>query len=347
VSTPSPERPLIGITLGDPAGIGPEIVARALDDRDAGLRAVCRPLVVGDPAALARWTGARLVVLHTGEAPAATNAGQRAAFDDPDVVVVLPAGPDTAAVEPGVVSPTGGEAAVAAVRAACALARAGAIDGIATAPLNKAAMHLAGYGWPGHTELLAHELGAEQVSLALGCDGLYLLHVTTHVSLAEACRLVTTERVLRYLRLAGELLAALGVDGSEIAVLGLNPHAGEGGLFGAEDDAEIRPAVEKARAEGLHVTGPWPADAALPQAFRGRYRFVLAMYHDQGHAPFKSVFGDRGVNVTVGLPVVRTSVDHGTAFDIAGRGVARHESMVAAVRLAAELAPRWRARWSR
>jgi 4-hydroxythreonine-4-phosphate dehydrogenase len=302
---------------------------------------------MGDPATLARWTGARLVVLDPNQAHDEATTRRLAAFDDEDAVVVLPAGPDTSAVEPGVASPTGGEAAVSAVRAACALARARVIDGIATAPLNKAAMHLAGYRWPGHTELLAHELGAEQVSLALGCDGLYLLHVTTHVSLAEACRLVTAERVVRYLRLAGELLVALGEEGSEIAVLGLNPHAGEGGLFGSEDDTEIRPAVEAARAEGLNVTGPWPADAALPQAFRGRYRFVVAMYHDQGHAPFKSVFGDRGVNVTVGLPVVRTSVDHGTAFDIAGTGVARHESMVAAVRLAAELAPRWRARWSR
>jgi 4-hydroxythreonine-4-phosphate dehydrogenase len=334
---PMSELPIIAITMGDPAGIGPEIVAKALGDPATSARRACRPLVIGDPEALVAWCGVAVRAIDQ----------VREATFEPGVLEVVRSGPSTLGVSPGEVSAVAGEAAVAAVRRACALARDDAIDGIATAPLNKEAMHLAGYPWPGHTELLADELDAGQVSLALGCDGLYVLHVTTHVALADACQLVTRERVTRYLRLAGELAAALGREGEEIAVLGLNPHAGESGLFGREDLDEIVPAIAQARAEGLTVSGPWPADAVLPQAFRGRYRLVVAMYHDQGHAPFKSVYGDRGVNVTVGLPIVRTSVDHGTAFDIAGRGIARAESMVAAIELAAALAPKWRAQWAR
>jgi 4-hydroxythreonine-4-phosphate dehydrogenase len=214
---------------------------------------------------------------------------------------------------------------------------------MATAPLNKAAMHAAGVRFPGHTELLAHEFGVERVALGLGVDGLFVLHATAHVALREACDLITTERVLGTIGLAHDLAVRLDDASAEIAVLGLNPHAGEGRLFGAEDDDHIRPAVEAAQASGIRAVGPLPADAALPQAFRGRWRYVVAMYHDQGHVAFKSVAGDRGVNVTAGLPALRTSVDHGTAFDIAGRGVARHESMTSAILLAADLAPRWRA----
>ena len=210
-----------------------------------------------------------------------------------------------------------------------------------TAPLNKEAMHLAGHHWPGHTELLAAHFGVENFSLVLTSGGLSFFHVTTHVALREACAMVTEARVGAVIDLAHRFGPAFGVDRPAIAVLGLNPHAGEGGVFGREDVDAIAPAVAAARERGIDAHGPLPADAAVPAALAGRYRSVVAMYHDQGHVVFKSVFGDRGVNITVGLPVVRTSVDHGTAFDIAGQGVARPESMVEAILLAAALAPDW------
>jgi 4-phospho-D-threonate 3-dehydrogenase / 4-phospho-D-erythronate 3-dehydrogenase len=325
----------IALTMGDPAGIGPEIVAKSIV-HDGTARPNLRLLAIGD-------VGVMRAALDLIDAPTWTVRGihDPTMPAEPNTIDVVQAGLPLGRIEPGVVAPEAGQAAVDAVLLAVDLLKNGHAAAMATAPLNKAAMHAAGTIFPGHTELLAHEFGVKRVSLALGVDGLYLLHATTHVSLRNACDLITTQRVADAIELAQGLAHSLGTPDEEICVLGLNPHAGEGGLFGDEDDTQIRPAIETAQRRGANVVGPHPADAALPQAFRGRWKLVIAMYHDQGHVAFKSVAGDRGVNVTVGIPKVRTSVDHGTAFDIAWKGQARHESMTAAVDLAAELAPRW------
>jgi len=320
-------KPVLALTVGDVAGVGPEVVAGAL--ADPRVHAACRPLVVGDAASVGRWCP-----VHRVDGPEA------AAFE-PGTADVLQPGDDLVAVPLGRLSAVAGDAAVRYVRAAADLAGSGRVAGIVTAPLNKEAMHLAGHRWPGHTELLADHFGIENFSLVLTSGGLSFFHVTTHVALREACAMVTEARVGAVIDLAHRFGPAFGFDRPAIAVLGLNPHAGEGGVFGREDVDAIAPAVAAAVGRGIDARGPLPADAAVPAALAGRYRSVIAMYHDQGHVVFKSVFGDRGVNITVGLPVVRTSVDHGTAFDIAGQGLARPESMVEAILLAAALAPDW------
>jgi 4-hydroxythreonine-4-phosphate dehydrogenase len=245
-------------------------------------------------------------------------------------------------VETGRVSAEAGDAAARFVIRACALARAGEIEAIVTAPLNKEAMQAGGHHWPGHTELLAHEFGIERYSLVLSAGALYIFHISTHVSLRQAIDRLTRERVLEVLRLANAFARASGQSNAVIGVAGLNPHAGEHRLFGNEDADVLAPAIAAAQSEGINAVGPIPADALLPAAVRGKYNFVIVCYHDQGHAPFKSVYGDDGVNITVGLPIVRVSVDHGTAFDIAGKGIAREASLVLAIQRAAALAPEWK-----
>jgi 4-hydroxythreonine-4-phosphate dehydrogenase len=328
-------RPLLAITLGDIAGIGPEIVAKALSRPDVYEQ--CRPLAVGDAEALAsalRITGrdeARINVLadpSRGE----YKLGTVDVFQPVERVV---------GVAPGRLSADAGRAAVAYARAAAGLARDGVVDAIVTAPINKAAMYEAGFSFPGHTEIFADFFGVRRYSLVLTCRDLFVFHVTTHVSLRAALDHITHAAVLAIVELAAEFARARGDGAEPIAVAGLNPHAGEGGVFGNEEISEIAPAIEQAVARGIPAVGPVPADALWPAAVKGTYRYLVALYHDQGHAPFKAVFGDAGVNITVGLPVVRTSVDHGTAFDIAGTGVAREESLVHAIKLAVELAPGW------
>jgi 4-phospho-D-threonate 3-dehydrogenase / 4-phospho-D-erythronate 3-dehydrogenase len=334
--TTSRALPLLGMTIGDVAGIGPEITAKALL-RHPELRHACRPIAIGDAGALRR------AVIVIGGDPAAVRVldAPSQSSNDPTVLEVIQEGPAVGHVAAGTVSAEAGDAAAKYVMRACALARAGAIDGIVTAPLNKEAMHAAGHHWPGHTELLAHEFGVTRYSLVLSAGDLYLFHITTHVSLRRAIEAVTRERVIEVLRLADAFARASGRPNERIGVAGLNPHAGENRLFGDEDADVIAPAVLAAQAEGIQAVGPLPADALIPAAVRGKYRFIVACYHDQGHAPFKAVYGDDGVNITVGLPVVRVSVDHGTAFDIAGKGVAREASMVLAAQRAAALVPGW------
>jgi 4-hydroxythreonine-4-phosphate dehydrogenase len=330
--------PLLGITIGDVAGIGPEITARTLLHHPE-LREICRPVAIGDAGALrtaVELIGGNASALKILEKPSQ-------ASNDPRLIELLQEGPPLGDISAGVLSAEAGDAAVRFVVRACALARIGEIDGIVTAPLNKAAMHAGGHKWPGHTELLAHEFGVDRYSLVLSAGDLFVFHVTTHVSLRRAIELLTRERVLETLRLAGRFAHALGKPGERIGMAGLNPHAGESRLFGDEDEDVIAPAVRAARAEGINVVGPVPADALIPAAVRGEYKLVVVCYHDQGHAPFKAVYGDAGVNITVGLPVVRVSVDHGTAFDIAGKGVARAASLVLATQRAAALAPGWSA----
>ncbi len=335
--TSSRPLPLLGITIGDVAGIGPEITAKTLL-RHPEMRQVCRAVAIGDADALRR--AVRLI----GGDPAVvrTVASPSDATNDPGLVEVVQEGAAVGHVDLGAISAVAGDAAARYVIRACALARARALDGIVTAPLNKAAMHAGGHKWPGHTELLAHEFGVDRYSLVLSAGDLYLFHITTHVSLRRAIDLLTQERILEVLRLAASFARGLGTPGERIGVAGLNPHAGESRLFGDEDADVIEPALRAARAEGINAVGPVPADALMPAAVRGQFKLVVACYHDQGHAPFKAVYGDAGVNITAGLPVVRVSVDHGTAFDIAGKGIAREASLVLAIERAAALAPGWR-----
>lgn len=343
------EKPLLAITMGDAAGIGPEIIVKALARPD--VLAMCRPLVIGDVAImkdhLRFWpsNGAS----NSSAPPSVRRVVSPELVGDVSLgdIPVFQPGEPLAGVEPGQLSAEGGRGAVEFVKAATAMAREGRIAGIVTAPLNKEAMHLAGFQYPGHTELLAEQFGVSTYSLVLSARGLFVFHVTTHVSLRDALDLITQERVLGQIRLAHLLADALDQGDAEIAVAGVNPHAGEGGLFGTEERDIVEPTIERARSEGINAVGPLPADVAFPRAARGRYKFVVAMYHDQGHAVFKCLFFDEGVNVTAGLPVIRTSVDHGTAFDIAGQGIAQEDSLVSAIELAARLGPRWPAIYER
>ena len=317
--------PRVGITMGDPAGVGPEVVLKAL--REPALYEHCRPVVFGTRAALAREPAASGLELVVDPDDAA-----------PERIVVHPV---SESIDPplyGEVSAEGGELAVAAVRAATEAALAGRIDAVATAPLNKASMRQAGYPHAGHTELLADLCGDPEVSMVLIGPQLRVAHMTTHIALEDVPGRITAERLVTVVGIAGELLRRLGIDTPRIAIAGLNPHAGEGGLFGEQEQRVLAPAVERLRAAGADVTGPLPGDTVFGAARDGRFDLVVVMYHDQGHIPIKLLHADEAVNVTGGLPIVRTSVDHGTAFDIAGQDKARSASMAAAVRMAAELA---------
>ncbi|MBA2792444.1 MAG: 4-hydroxythreonine-4-phosphate dehydrogenase PdxA, partial [Thermoleophilaceae bacterium] len=237
----------------------------------------------------------------------------------------------------GKVDARAGGAAYEYVRRAVELAMAGEVHAVATAPLNKEAMYLAGFKYPGHTEVLADLTGTRDYAMMLVAPELRVIHVSTHVALQEAIRRVEPERELTVIRLAHDSLRRLGVEQPRVGVAGLNPHAGEAGLFGTEDSSRIAPAVARAREEGIDASGPWPPDTVFMQARQGRFDIVVVQYHDQGHIPIKLMGFDTGVNVTVGLPFFRTSVDHGTAFDIAGSGQADHTSMQAALDLARTL----------
>ncbi|GAA1915645.1 4-hydroxythreonine-4-phosphate dehydrogenase PdxA [Nocardioides hwasunensis] len=332
--------PVLGLTLGDVAGIGPEITLRALLEH-ADLREECVPVVVGDAGALRRaasYVGVDPAVVVTIDHPSqATN--------DPGLVEVLQVGEEMEEVPVGELSAVAGDGSYRFVVAACDLAKEGAIDGIVTAPLNKAAMHAGGHQYPGHTELLAEQFDVQNFSLVLSAGDLYFFHLTTHVSLTQAIAGITPERTDDVLDLVQAFAEAMGRPDTRVGVAGLNPHAGENRLFGDEDADVLEPAVRRARERGIDAHGPLPADALIPQAVQGKWELVVVCYHDQGHAPFKAVYGDDGVNITVGLPVVRVSVDHGTAFDIAGTGVAREASLVLAARRAAALAPGWDTVW--
>jgi 4-hydroxythreonine-4-phosphate dehydrogenase len=237
----------------------------------------------------------------------------------------------------GEVRAAAGKAAVAYVERACDLALAGQVDAIVTAPLNKAAINLAGFPYPGHTELLKACTQADRVTMLLIGPKLRVVHVSTHVSLAQAIKLVKKERIEQVITLAHEACRALGISQPRIAVAGLNPHAGEAGLFGDQEQREIMPAVHAARAKGMDVSDPQPPDTVFLRATKGIFDIVVAMYHDQGHIPMKLLAFDDGVNVSIGLPIIRTSVDHGTAFDIAGSGQAKESSLRAAIDVAVEM----------
>lgn len=326
------DRPIVGLTMGDPAGIGPEVIVRALDDPEIYRR--CRPLVIGDTATFQRAVatlGLNLVVREVADPAAGAYA-----FGAIDVLQATTG--DLGGIVPGQVQAAAGKAAAECVIKATELAMAGKIDAVATAPLNKDALNQAGYHYPGHTEMLADLTGTADYSLALIAGQLRVIHVTTHVSMRRALDLIDRPRVLRIVRLADRFGRTLGIAQPRIAVAGVNCHAGENGLFGSEEIEQIKPAIDEARAEGLAVTGPWPGDTIFYRASKGEFDVVVAMYHDQGHIPVKMLGFEAGVNTTAGLPIIRTSVDHGTAFDIAWQGKASAGSMREAVLLAARLA---------
>jgi 4-hydroxythreonine-4-phosphate dehydrogenase len=319
---------VVAVTMGDPTGIGPEIVAKVFAE-EGTLRAV----VVGDVTMMRRAVDLLGLPLRVS----AVDSPADARFE-PGTVDVVAATHLPADLPYGIVDARGGGAAYEYVRRAVELALADEVHAIATAPLNKEAMHLAGHRYPGHTEVLAELTGTSDYAMMLVTDELRVIHVSTHVSLEEAIRRVQPERELTVIRLADRSLKLLGVEQPRVAVAGLNPHAGEAGLFGTQDRDVIAPAVAAAREEGIDASGPWPPDTVFMQARQGRFDIVVVQYHDQGHIPIKLMGFDTGVNVTVGLPFFRTSVDHGTAFDIAGTGRADHASMRAALDLAASLA---------
>jgi len=319
---------VVAVTMGDPAGVGPEIVAKVFAEPATG-----RAIVVGDPEILGRAIGLLDLPLDVN----VVEHPREAAFD-PGTVDVVAASELPGDLPFGALDFRAGNAAYRYVRRAVELALAGDVHAIATAPLNKEAMHLAGHRYPGHTELLAELCGVEDYAMMLVTEDLRVVHVSTHVSLQEAIRRVAPERELTVIRLADESLRRLGFARPRVAVAGLNPHAGESGLFGSEDAERIAPAVRAAQDEGIDASGPWPPDTVFMQARSGRFDVVVVQYHDQGHIPIKLLGFDTGVNVTVGLPFFRTSVDHGTAFDIAGTGKADAASMRAALDLATSLA---------
>jgi 4-hydroxythreonine-4-phosphate dehydrogenase len=283
--------PRVAITAGDPAGIGPEIAAKAV--ADARVRAACEPIV------------------YDTRAPS---------------------------IAPGTLSAEAGRLAYDAIVRAVADAQRGAVQAIATAPVNKEAFRLAGLPWAGHTDLLAHLTGARDVAMMFHSDTLRVVLATIHIPLAEVPRALTAAVMEKTIALTARELPKFDKIAPRIAVCGLNPHAGEHGLFGREEEEAIAPAIAKCRASGVDVSGPFPADTVFVRARGGEFDAVIACYHDQGLIPVKLVAFGEAVNVTLGLPIVRTSVDHGTAFDIAGKGIANAESMVAAVLLAARLA---------
>ena len=326
------KRPLMGITMGDPCGIGPEVVLKALA-REESYR-VCKPLVIGHPEILKRdmaMAGVRLDV-RVVERP------EDGAFEFGCVDVWCPVDVDVDQIEMGEVCCEAGRAAAEWVIRAVDLAMANRIDGIVTAPLNKEAMNLAGYPYAGHTELLAEKSGVERAHLMLASERLTVSHVTGHIALHEVPDRLTVDLIYDTVRLTRDVLVGLGKIEPRIAVCGLNPHAGENGLFGSEDAEVVRPAVEKALDKGWRVEGPLPADTTFLKAYNGLYDGVVAMYHDQGHVPAKLVAFDEAVNVTLGLPIVRASVDHGTAYDIAGKGIAKAVNMLQAIRVGSKLA---------
>jgi 4-hydroxythreonine-4-phosphate dehydrogenase len=330
-------RPVVAVTMGDGAGVGPEVVVGALvHDLD---RAV-RPIVIGDAA---RLRAAAAVLGVEVDIVPVKSAGE--AVYRPGRINVVDLGLLPADLPWGQLSAVAGDAAYHYVRVACAMAMRGEVQAIGTAPLNKEALHAAGHIYPGHTELLAHLTGTPEVSMMLSTPKVKVIHVTTHIGLLDAVELIEPGLVERTIRRGWDALRRAGVERPVIGVCGINPHAGENRIFGDQDADILEPAVARARERGINAHGPIPADALIPAAVRGKWNIVIACYHDQGHAPFKAVYGDDGVNITIGLPVVRVSVDHGTAFDIAGKGIAREASLVLSCQRAAELAPGWDSVW--
>ena len=320
---------IIAVTMGDPAGIGPEIIIKSLSE--AGL-AGAPVVVVGCVRTLRRIMAMNI----TPQAELRVIQKVCDAHFAPGVINVMDeplANPD--ALTPGVVQAAAGDLAYRCIKRATALALSGEVKAIATAPLNKEALHLGGHNYPGHTELLAHLTGSKEYAMVLYTDKLKVIHISTHISLRKFLDTLNGERVKTVIRVANHFLKRVGIERPRIA--GVNPHAGEHGLFGTEEIEIIAPAIEAMQAEDIDVTGPCPPDTVFMQCHEGLFDMVVAMYHDQGHIPLKLLGFYDGVNITAGLPFIRTSADHGTAFDIAWTGKAKSESMAVSIQLAMQI----------
>lgn len=336
-------KPILAITMGDPAGIGPEIIVKALNNKETYEK--CRPLVTGD-ASVMEWairqlgTEQKINIIHSvGEA-----LFEFGTIDVYDLQCV-----DMTVFEPGVVSPQCGNAAFVSIIKAIELAMADEVDGTVTAPLNKEALHKGGHNFDGHTEIYAHFTGTKKYAMLLADKFMRVIHVSTHVSLREACDRVKKDRIIEVTELINDACRQFGFENPHIGIAGLNPHASDNGLFGWEEEKEIIPAVNELKARGYNVDGPVPPDTLFAKARCGKYDGCVAMYHDQGHIPFKVVGfswnketgkmdSAQGVNITLGLPIIRVSVDHGTAFDVAGKGIASEEAMLLSIDYATRMA---------
>lgn len=320
--------------MGDPAGIGPEVVLKAVAEEE--IRRVCIPIIIGDAQLLAHT--ARTLDLQSGYEIVRRGEPIPEQLSEP---IIFHLDNINGVIEPGIESGAAGKAAGAYIEAAVELCAAGSVDAIATAPINKRSLFLGGYSFPGHTEFLAQLTGTEEYAMAFVAANLRIVLISTHVPLAEAIRLVERDRIIRTVNLTHRELQRWGIEQPRLAVAALNPHGAEGGLFGMEEASEIAPAIEACRTvDDIDVRGPFSADTIFLRASRGEFDAVVACYHDQAMIPVKCLSFGEAVNVTLGLPFIRTSVDHGTAFDIAGKGVAEHSSMIAAIKLAAELSTR-------
>jgi 4-phospho-D-threonate 3-dehydrogenase / 4-phospho-D-erythronate 3-dehydrogenase len=334
--------PIIAITMGDPASIGPEIAVKALLEKK--IHAICRPLLVGDASVFKQ-------IIDLLKLPAKVNVIDKisdAGFALGTIDVFDLKNVDISKLVFGQISAMCGEASFQSVKKVIELALAKEVDATVTGPINKKSINEAGHHFAGHTEIYAHFTGTKKYAMLLVEDKMKVIHVSTHVSLRQACDLVKKDRILEVTQLLYNGMISLGETNLKIGIAGLNPHAGDSGLFGTEDDLEILPAVEEARKMGFDVEGPVPPDTLFAKAATGAYGGVVAMYHDQGHIPFKlagfkwnaekkRMDSVKGVNITMGLPIIRTSVDHGTAFEIAGKGIASADAMILAIESAVQL----------
>jgi 4-hydroxythreonine-4-phosphate dehydrogenase len=321
-------KPLLAITMGDASGSGPEIIAKALAEPET--RGICRPVVIGDAATMQ----AGIEITRTPCKVRAIEKLSEALFDDRTIDVVDLHNIQLEHLTRGQVNIMAGKAAYEYIKFAVNLAIAGECDAIVTSAINKEALNKAGYHYDGHTQLLAELCRVKQVAMMLVTGQLRVSHVTTHVSLRQALELIKPDRILTVIELTYQAVREMGVHRPRIAVAGLNPHCGEGGLFGDEEQKYIMPAVEAARQKGMDITGPLPADSVFLRAWEGQFDAAIAMYHDQGHIAIKMLGITKGVNVTLGLPIIRTSVDHGTVFGKAGKGTADQSSLIESIKLA-------------
>jgi 4-hydroxythreonine-4-phosphate dehydrogenase len=334
--------PIIAITMGDPASIGPEIAVKALKEKK--LYETCRPLIVGDAGVFSDIIARLGLDIRMN----AIDNVKKAKFEYGIIDIFDLKNVDITKLEFGKISAMAGEASFQSVKKVIELALAGEVDATVTGPINKKSINDAGHHFAGHTEIYAHYTNTRKYAMLLVEDNINVIHVSTHVSLRQACDLVKKERILEVIELLRNGLISLGKTNLRIGIAGLNPHAGDNGLFGNEDVDEILPAVKEALRLGYDVEGPIPPDTMFAKAAMGAYGGVVAMYHDQGHIPFKlagfkwnaekqQMDSVKGVNITLGLPIIRTSVDHGTAFEIAGKGIASADAMVLAIESAVQL----------
>ncbi|MEX2564835.1 MAG: 4-hydroxythreonine-4-phosphate dehydrogenase PdxA [Cyclobacteriaceae bacterium] len=336
------KKPIIGISMGDPAGIGPEVCVKALSDPE--VLKICRPIIVGDASAIKK----AMKLVDSNKKVRAVGKVSDTKFDENHINVFDLNNVESEELEYGKVSAKAGNAAFEAITKVIELAINGEVDATVTAPIHKESLNRAGHDFAGHTEIYAKYTGTDQVAMLLVDGDFRVIHVSTHVALRKACDLVKKERVGHVIRLLNDACKQFGIEKPHLAVCGLNPHASDGGLFGYEEQEEIIPAIEEAVQEGIYVEGPFAADTIFPKVVGGFFDGCVAMFHDQGHVPFKVkgfVWNEeksswskiQGVNITLGIPIIRVSVDHGTAFDIAGKGIASQDSLIHAIEYAVRM----------